>query len=92
MPRLELDWTKDPGQHNTGSYNYKTNTLYVYMAHRNLIDILRTIAHELQHRKQAAQGRLHGHSPPGSKIEREADGEAGYLVKLYGAQHPNIMQ
>ena len=92
MPRLELDWTKDPGQHNTGSYNYKTNTLYVYMAHRNLIDILRTIAHELQHRKQGAQGRLHGHSPPGSKIEREADGEAGYLVKLYGAQHPNIMQ
>lgn len=32
------------------------------------------------------------HSPPGSKLEREADEAAGYLIKLYGKRHPEIFQ
>ena len=78
--------------HHTGWYDVHTNTMWVYTGHRNLIDILRTVAHELTHRKQGEQGRIKGHSPAGSKLEREADAEAGYLMKLYGKRYPEIVQ
>jgi hypothetical protein len=93
MPKIILSAEKESeDMHHTGWYRAKTNTLWVYTGHRNLIDILRTIAHELRHRKQGAQGRIKGHSPPGSKLERDADAEAGYLMKLYGKEHPEIIQ
>ena len=86
------DEKESQDMHHTGWYNHDTNEMYVYTGHRNLIDILRTIAHELRHYKQGTEGRIHGHSPPGSKLERDADAEAGYLMKLYGKEHPDIIE
>ena len=86
------DRKESPDMHHTGWYRKESNTMWVYTGNRNLIDILRTVAHELTHRKQGEQGRIHGHSPPGSKLEREADAEAGYLMKLYGAEYPEIVE
>lgn len=83
---------ESPDMHHTGWYRKDSNTMWVYTGNRNLIDILRTVAHELVHRKQGSQGRIKGHSPPGSKLEREADSEAGYLMKLYGADNPEIVE
>ena len=83
---------EEPEMHHTGWYRNSENLMWVYTGNRNLIDILRTVAHELTHRKQGIQGRIKGHSPPGSKLEREADAEAGYLMKLYGAEHPEIVE
>jgi hypothetical protein len=92
-PNIKLSNEKDSeDMHHTGWYNADTNTMWVYTGNRNLIDILRTIAHELRHRKQGSEGRIHGHSPPGSKLERDADAEAGYLMKLYGKEHPEIIE
>jgi hypothetical protein len=92
-PNIELSSEKESeDMHHTGWYNAKTNVMYVYTGNRNLIDILRTIAHELRHRKQGSQGRIHGHSPPGSKLERDADAEAGYLMKLYAKEYPEIIE
>ena len=81
-----------PDMHHTGWYRDSENLMWVYTGNRNLIDILRTVAHELVHRKQGIQGRIKGPSPPGSKLEREADAEAGYLMKLYGADNPEIVE
>jgi hypothetical protein len=81
-----------PDMYHTGWYRDSENLMWVYTGNRNLIDILRTVAHELVHRKQGIQGRIKGHSPPGSKLEREADAEAGYLMKLYGADNPEIVE
>jgi hypothetical protein len=94
-PRPKIIFSNEkesPEMHHTGWYRKDSNTMWVYTGNRNLIDILRTVAHELTHRKQGAQGRIKGHSPPGSKLEREADAEAGYLMKLYGAEHPEIVE
>ena len=93
QPNMIFSDVKDsPGMHHTGWYKDKENTMWIYTHERNLIDIMRTVAHELTHRKQGMQGRIKGHSPPGSKLEREADDEAGYLMKLYGKDHPEIIQ
>jgi 5'(3')-deoxyribonucleotidase len=81
-----------PDMHHTGWYRDSENLMWVYTGNRNLIDILRTVAHELVHRKQGIQGRIKGPSAPGSKLEREADAQAGYLMKLYGADNPEILE
>jgi hypothetical protein len=78
--------------HRTGSYDRHTNTITVYAKNRNLVDILRTLCHEIAHKRQAEEGRIHQKSPPGSKLEREADEIAGYLIKLYAAKHREIFQ
>lgn len=92
LPHIRFQSHKEsPRQHRTGYYNKDTNELWVYTGHRNFIDILRTLAHELTHRKQGEQGRIHKKSPPGSPLEREADSEAGRLMKLYVRLHPEII-
>jgi hypothetical protein len=93
MPHIRFASQKETeDMHHTGWFNHDTNEMFVYTGNRNLIDILRTVAHELRHVKQGSEGRIHGHSPPGSKLERDADGEAGYLMKLYGKMYPEIIQ
>ena len=93
LPNIEFSDEKDsPDMHHTGYYNDHEDKLWVYTGNRNLIDILRTVAHEFTHRKQGEQGRIKGHSPPGSPLEQEADAMAGYFMKLYGKEHPEIIE
>ena len=93
MPKIIFSDKKDsPDMHHTGWYRKETDTMWVYTHNRNLVDILRTVAHELQHRKQDAEGRIKVHSPPGSKLEREGDIHAGILMKLYAKEFPEIIE
>jgi hypothetical protein len=93
LPKIVFSDEKDSeDMHHTGYYNNQENTLWVYTGNRNLIDIMRTVAHEFTHRKQGEEGRIKGHSPAGSKLEQEADATAGYLMKLYGKEHPEIIE
>lgn len=80
--------------HRTGQYDFKTNHMIVYVGNRNMVDILRTVCHELVHVKQGQIGKIqrakvHG---PGSPLEIEADAKAGYLMKLYGKLHRDIFE
>lgn len=94
LPPIKFQDTKEgPDQHHTGYYNDEENYMWIYTGNRNLIDILRTVAHELTHRKQHEGGREYpGQSFPGSHIEQQGDIMAGYLMKLYGKEHPEIIE
>jgi hypothetical protein len=94
LPSIEFSDEKDSeDMHHTGYYSDHEDKLWVYTGNRNLIDILRTVAHEFTHRKQGEQGRIEAdQSYPGSPIEQEADAVAGYLMKLYGKEHPEIIE
>jgi hypothetical protein len=93
LPDIEFSDEKDSeDMHHTGYYNDHENKLWVYTGNRNLIDILRTVAHEFTHRKQGEDGRIEGPNPPGSPLEQEADAMAGYLMKLYGKMYPEIVE
>jgi hypothetical protein len=94
LPNIEFSSKKDSeNMHHTGYYSDQEDKLWVYTGNRNLIDILRTVAHEFTHRKQGEQGRIEAdQSYPGSPIEQEADAVAGYLMKLYGKQRPEIVE
>lgn len=94
LPRIRFQDAKEgPDQHRTGYYDDNDDIMWIYTGNRNLIDIMRTVAHELAHRKQHEDNRVHGNQAyPGSPIEQQADAVAGYLMKLYGKDNPEIIE
>jgi cytidyltransferase-like protein len=76
-----------------GYFDPNANKIWVYCGNRNMADILRTLAHELVHRKQDEEGRINYESgKTGSEIENEANAKAGVLLRDFGKQHEEIYQ
>jgi len=76
-----------------GSFNPNNDKIWLYVKNRNMADLLRTLAHELVHRKQAEDGRLEPNSgKTGSEIENEANAQAGVLLRKFGKQNEEIYQ
>ena len=74
-----------------GRYNNDHGTLEVAVGQRHIMDVLRTIAHELTHQKQHETEIM----PPdagddGSEFENEANASAGVLMRQYGKRHPEL--
>ena len=85
------DTEKAQEGHHTGVHS--GNQIWVYIGNRNLIDILRTVFHELVHQRQEELNMIEpGDSYPGSPIEAMADMLAGKYIKIYGKEHPEIFQ
>lgn len=93
--KVELSYDTDEAQenHHTGSHMQGSDTIWVYAANRNAVDIMRTICHELVHVRQDELGMIKpGDSYPGSPIEMLADMVAGKLIKIYGEKNHHIFQ
>jgi hypothetical protein len=74
-----------------GSYNHDTNELIVSLANRHVMDILRTVAHELTHQRQGEVSDMPKDAgKTGSRWENEANAKAGVLMREYGQQHPDL--
>lgn len=74
---------------------YSDGHVWVYTKGRALVDILRSIAHELRHLKQDVDGELtqekhQENNAAGSPIENEANAFAGKTIRLYGEKNPEI--
>lgn len=68
----------------TGGYSPSDKCIYTIAEGRQIVDILRTIAHELVHQKQNIQGKLVGEIPDiGGVIEDTATAIAGRLIKMF---------
>lgn len=94
-PRIELSYDTQDAQdnHHTGSHTDGDNSVWVYVKNRNLVDILRTVFHELVHVRQGELDMIKpGSSYPGSPIEAMADMLAGKYIKIYGEQNHHIFQ
>jgi hypothetical protein len=79
--------------HALGAYNPKTDELLVVKGSRLTADILRTLAHELVHRKQAEMGPLDKEDgKTGSEVENEANAAAGVLLRQFGKYRPEIFE
>jgi cytidyltransferase-like protein len=76
-----------------GYFDPNTKKIWVYVKNRNMADILRTLAHELVHRKQEEDGRLDINSgKTGSPIEDEANAVAGVLLRNFGKINNSIYE
>lgn len=82
------------GLKTTANYDYtkENKVVKVNAANRALVDVMRSIAHELVHHKQWEDGRLDGPKPPdiGGEIEDEANAKAGQYIKMYSKIDPEI--
>ena len=92
-PRLQLK--RDPAwsERNStfGQYNPATSVMTLSIANRHLVDIMRTLAHELVHRRQDEIERLPADSgATGSRWENQANAEAGKIMRDYGAENPEL--
>ena len=94
-PKIELSYDTEEAQegHHTGRHIMGSDSVWVYAANRNLVDILRTTFHELVHVRQNELGMIDdGDSYPGSPIEAMADMLAGKYLKIYGKANRKIFQ
>lgn len=94
-PKVELSMDTEEAQtnHHTGRHIDGEDTMWVYINNRNLVDILRTVFHELVHFRQGEINMIKpGSSYPGSPIEAMADMLAGKYIKIYGEKHHKIFQ
>jgi cytidyltransferase-like protein len=90
---LSYDTAKAKQMRSFGYFDPNSNKIWVYCGNRNMGDILRTLAHELVHRKQDEDGRISYESgKTGSEIENEANAKAGVLLRDFGKQHEEIYQ
>jgi len=79
--------------HSLGAYNPKSDELLVVKGPRLTADILRTLAHELVHRKQDEMAPLKPEDgKTGSEIENEANAAAGVLLRQFGKYRPEIFE
>jgi hypothetical protein len=95
IPKIELSMDTEEAQehHHTGRHVDGENSVWVYAKNRNLVDILRTVFHELVHVRQGELGKIKPNSSyPGSPIEAEADMLAGKYIKIYGEKNHHIFQ
>ena len=90
---LSKDNTKAKTRHTFGTFTPENDKIWLYVGNRNIADSLRTLAHELVHRKQAEDNRLDITSgETGSEIENEANAQAGILLRKFGKQNEEIYQ
>ena len=93
MPTVKL--RKDPQwsvvNRTFGRYIDDINTLEVAFGQRHIMDVLRTVAHELTHQHQHERAAVPDNAgETGSPYENEANARAGVLMRDYGRLHPEL--
>jgi len=74
----------------TAVYFIGNNKVVIYCKNRALVDILRSIAHEMVHMMQDEQGMIDGPvQDAGGFHEDQANAKAGELIKLYAKSSPS---
>lgn len=77
------------GVKTTAFYRDNDKMVVVYAKNRMLGDVLRSVTHELVHKKQYEEGRIkHPVQDVGGEIEDEANAKAGSIIKLFIKNEP----
>lgn len=71
---------------------YGDKQINITVVNRHIMDVCRTLAHELVHYKQDMEGRITGPNDgdTGSPIENEANAEAAVVMRKWGKLHPEL--
>lgn len=83
--------TRLDGEHTTGGYHPGERKITIYIHDRALVDVLRSVAHELVHQKQHDNDELDPESgETGSTEENEANALAGILMRHFQKENRDI--
>jgi len=91
MPRVKLrrdpEWCRR--NRTFGRYNDDAEMLEVAWGNRHIMDVLRTVAHELTHKHQHEREAVPADAgETGSQYENEANAQAGILMRAWAQEHP----
>lgn len=92
--KVALAYERTPDLTTTAYYDLK-GFIKIYVKDRAIIDVCRSIAHELVHHLQNIEDRLLNvaeDGKDGSPIENEANAVAGIIIRKYGKLHPELYQ
>jgi len=92
--KVALAYNRTPDIKTTAYYNLD-GFVKIYVKDRAIIDVCRSIAHELVHHKQNLEGRLKDATKDGedgSDIENEANAVAGVIIRKWGKKHPELYE
>lgn len=81
------------GQATFGRFVNNEQVIYIGVADRHPVDVIRTLAHELVHWKQFLDDKIEPNSgETGSPIENEAHAKAGVLLRIFNKKYPNAIK
>ena len=95
LPQIKLhtDPAWSTGAHSFGRYDPDTHVLNVSLPNRHILDVLRTVAHELTHCRQNQDHPLPDNAgETGSKWENEANARAGIFMRDFAEAHPEYFE
>ena len=90
--QIKLAFKRIPSLTTTAYYDTR-GEIMVYAKDRAIIDVCRSIAHELVHHKQNIEQRLSNivkDGEDGSPIENEANAVAGEIIRKFGKINPQV--
>jgi hypothetical protein len=91
--KIFLRGTRDKNLATTASYNPNNHNIHIYCKGRHIVDIMRSIAHELMHMIQMLENRLYDNSgEDGSPEENEAHSFSGLMIRKFGKLNPVIYE
>lgn len=76
-----------------GGYEPNSNTITITISGRHIMDIMRSLAHEMTHHQQNISGRLTNIASDGmdgSPIENEANSMAGVIMRKWARMNPSF--
>ena len=92
LPKFDFkfDTKRSVEHHSFGGYGSEHITITV--VNRHIMDVCRTLAHELVHYKQDLNKELEGENPgaTGSPQENEANAEAAIIMRNWGKKYPQL--
>lgn len=92
LPKMVIQNHRN-GLKTTANYDYtkEDKVIKICAKNRALVDVLRSLAHELVHHKQWEDGRLEVRPPDiGGEIEDEANAKAGQYIKMFAKHDSSI--
>ena len=95
LPKFDFkfDTKRSVEHHSFGGYGGEH--INITVKNRHIMDVCRTLAHELVHFKQDLNGDLDGPGDPGatgSPQENEANAQAAVIMRNWGKKHPELFE
>ena len=85
------DWSESTGSF--GQFDPDANVLHLATSGRHVLDILRTMAHELTHCRQNEKHTLPNNAgETGSRWEDQANAMAGRIMRHWAEEHPDMFK
>lgn len=92
LPKFDFKFDTSRSLEHKSFGGYGGEHITITVVNRHIMDVCRTLAHELVHYKQDLNHELDGEDPgaTGSPQENEANAEAAIIMRNWGKKHPEL--